>query len=109
MEGGGDGRVIPFGEQRLSSSVRRGHLSAHSAAAAVKWADSQLRTLVEVVVKYGRQGDDGKVRINFGVLYDKSVNKLEVCQARERAEKEKVGYRGRRRKGRTQREQERGR
>lgn len=79
-QSGGDGRVIPFGEQRLSSSVRRGHLSAHSAAAAVKWADSQLRTLVEVVVKYGRQGDDGKVRINFGVLYDKSVNKLEAAE-----------------------------
>eukprot|EP00043_Microstomoeca_roanoka_P009551 m.91153 g.91153 ORF g.91153 m.91153 type:complete len:675 (+) comp14618_c0_seq1:119-2143(+) len=71
---------IPLEEQRLGASVRKGHLSAASAAAAVKWVDKQMRLLVEAIVKYGRPGDDGKIRINYGVLYDKTVNTLEAAE-----------------------------
>ncbi|EGD83053.1 hypothetical protein PTSG_03691 [Salpingoeca rosetta] len=78
--GGGGGGAIPFGEQRLGASVRRGELSANSATAAIKWVDTQIRLLVEAIIKYGLRNDDGNLQINFGVLYDKTVNTLEAAE-----------------------------
>lgn len=56
----------------LEDAIDRGELSYDRAAGATRWADNEVRKLINAITTYGQRGDDGQYHIAFGMLCDQA-------------------------------------